>query len=217
MLHSDFKAFQVDAIGSMQGILAELRNGRAEYEMLRNDFRAFQVDAIGNMRGLHIATLAWSMLMHYMQNIRKVSDEDKPRLHGTLEEARQLVNIVLNEIKATDEFVLSLTYSVYGIILYFDKKFEDALDLFRKSLSKDRENGSSAYNLACCACKLADELDLIGVADKTRIVALESEALTSLAEALKLQPWRKTEVLNEGDFGDLQRIREHPQFKLLIS
>jgi hypothetical protein len=62
------------------------------------------------------------------------------------EEARRLVNNVLEKMGVTDEFLLSLTYSVNGIVLYFDNKFEDALVSFRKSVEKDNQNGSSVFN-----------------------------------------------------------------------
>jgi hypothetical protein len=109
-----------------------------------------------------------------------------------------------------------LAYSLSGINLYFDRKFENALDCFRKAFGINKKNSGAAFNRACCACKVADELDEKGVAKKTDVVALENEALSSLLEAVKLQPWRKAEARSEGESGDMQRLREHPQFKLLI-
>ncbi len=85
----EFMGFQEEASKNTKALYATPENERQEYEKLRCDFIDFQKNAIGNMRGLHIATLAWSMLTHYIQNIRKVSDEDKPRLGSTLEEARR--------------------------------------------------------------------------------------------------------------------------------
>lgn len=190
---------------------------RQEFEGLRENFRVIQKDAVGNVQGLIASIIAWKQIMDYMQLIPKASDEDKSKLDGLREESRRCVNKILSEAKATDELVLSLTYSVNGIILYYDKKFEDALNSFRKSFEKDNENGSSAFNRACCACKLADELDGNGAAEKTDILALENEALLSAVEALRLQPWRKAELRNEGETGDMQRLRDHPQFIFLSS
>jgi tetratricopeptide (TPR) repeat protein len=189
-----------------------LQDERQDYEVLREKFRAFHKDAEGNVRGLLTSSLAYWQIMNYMQK----SEEDKSKFESLREEARRFVKIVLEKANATDELVLSLTYSLNGVILYYEKKFEDALDSFRKSFEKDNENAASAFNRACCACKLADELDAKG-AEKTDLLALENEAISSLLHALQLQPWRKAEAQEESKTGEMQRICEHPQFKLLIS
>jgi hypothetical protein len=133
-----------------------------------------------------------------------------------LEDARRHIDDVLNQIKPDDALVSSLALGVQGCILYFDSEFKAAVDVLRKSIGENNENFSSHFNLACCACKLADEIEAKG-GEKTEIVTLENEALSSLLLAVKIQPWRKPTARSEGNTGDMKRIHEHPQFKLLIS
>lgn len=193
-----------------------LQTERKEYEALRRAFTEFQEYALGNVRGLLASTMAWFLVTTYMQNIAgSKSEDDKCKFEALREEGRRLINDVVNQIKPQDKLVSSFALRTLGNILYYDNNFAAAVAALRESVTKDNENVPAHFNLACCACKLADKIEKDG-AEKTDIMDLENEALSSLHQVLKLAPSRKAEALSEGETGDMRRIRNHPQFRLLI-
>ena len=202
------------------GIKAELRKEREDYTQLRNEFDIFKKKAQADLGGLRAAMLAWSHIVMYMQNIKAAtSDEERVRLKSLREQAKLWVEETLVKIKPSDELVLSLTYSVHGIILFFDDDFEAGLNALRQAITYNNENMSAHFNCACCACRLASKIEEAPNQAGPVISELENEALASLVCTLKYQPWRKAEIINEAqnENGDLRRLREHPQFKRMVS
>jgi tetratricopeptide (TPR) repeat protein len=133
--------------------------------------------------------------------------------------AKRLLLQLFNEIKPTDELVLSLANSVYGIILYYESEYNGALDALRAAVKQNPTNYSAEFNRACCACRLADKLQLTGASDaRALIVALDREALDSLVCVLREEPWRKEEVRGEAvEKRDMHRLATNPHFILLTS
>jgi hypothetical protein len=144
-IKSDYEAIKKEHVS----IQENLKKENEEYKKLSSEFKSFQQNAIANLQGLRSAMLAWYLIMLYMQNIGKANDDDKPKLEGTRQEAKLYVNQILNRIKPEDKLVLSLTNSVYGIILFYEEKFEAALDAFRNSVEQNNENIPAAFNRAC--------------------------------------------------------------------
>lgn len=181
---------------------------RAEFKQVLEEF---QRKAMSDLRGLRSAILARAQITSYMENISKAKDEDKSIYESQRQEARRLITEVLDEIQPEDKKVLSLAYSVLGVILFFDHNFEAAIVALRKS----EQNPSADFNRACCACRLADEIEKRD-GDKVRIAALEDEALSALRQVLEAEPWRKAEARREAETGDLRRIRQNPRFIELV-
>jgi tetratricopeptide (TPR) repeat protein len=152
-----------------------------------------------------------------MLRIEGAEGQLKLRLEGERQEAKRLLLQLYNEIKPNDELVLSLANSVYGTILYFEGEYKGALDALREAVKQNPTNYSAEFNRACCACKLADKLQLMGASEAgALIVALEREALDSLNCVLREEPWRKNEARGEaGEKRDLCRLAANPHFTFL--
>jgi len=189
-------------------ILEELKQARTSYSSIHEGLNNLHRGAAANLHGLRSSILAWLNMIQYMQA------DDKLKFVDRLEDASQLINEVLNDIKPDDKKVLSLTYSVYGLVLYYDNKFEEGLEALKKAVSEDSKNYRAAYNSACCACKLANELDERGESYRDRTASLDEDALTSLELVLNLAPYKKAKVKDEEDFG---RLRRHQRFDSLMS
>jgi len=157
--------------------------------------------------------------MNYMLKIQEAEGQQKLRLEGQRQEAKRLLLQLYNEIKPTDELVLSLANSVYGLILFFDGEYNGALDALRTAVQQNPVNYAAEFNRACCACKLADKIQSTGAADaRAQLVALEREALDSLGRVLREEPWRKEEVRGEALVkGDMHRLATNPHFIFLTS
>jgi hypothetical protein len=193
----------------------EIDEARKTYRTLADDFSQFQGAAISNLHGLRSAMLAWYIMMIYMQNRERAnSPSDERKWKSKKEEARKYILAIINDIKPDDGHVLSLTHSVYGIILFFDGNFKEASQAFAEAVAKNRENISAALNGACCGCKLAEESEKAN--DAASVARLEAEALDALRGVLASEPWRKEEIRDEAESGDLQRLKKNPAFLALI-
>jgi tetratricopeptide (TPR) repeat protein len=194
--------------GQHNSILEELEQARKSYSSIQEALGNLHQGAAANLHGLRSSILAWLNMIQYMQADDKLDFADR------LEDAGQLIKEVLSEIKPDDKKVLSLTYSVYGLVLYYDNKFEEGLEALKKAVSEDSKNYRAAYNYACCACKLANDLDGKGESHRERTTALDEDALTSLELVLNLAPYKKTKVMHEQDFA---RLHRHERFASLTS
>ncbi|MFO1126343.1 MAG: hypothetical protein U1E25_14435 [Methylocystis sp.] len=184
----------------------ETDNARITYRALADEFSKFQESAISNLHGLRSAVLASYTITFYMQNPIKLKSKK--------EEARKYILSILNDIKPNDGHVLSLTHSVYGIILFLDGSFKEASEAFAEAVAKNHENISAVLNGACCACKLAEECEKAN--DDAGVIRLEAEALGALKGVLDSEPWRKDEIRAEAETGDLQRLKKNPAFQELM-
>jgi len=90
----------------------------SENEKLHNGLTNFQKEARANLHGLRSAFLAWAQLMNYMLKIGEAEGQQKLKLEGQRQEAKRQLLQLYNEIKPTDELVLSLANSVNGLILF---------------------------------------------------------------------------------------------------
>lgn len=183
------------------------------YKSLRNEFAQFQEKAVSNLHGLRSTVIASNQLYFYMQGIKAAGDESAAKLQSSYQDAARLLDSVIHDIKPTDEYVLSWAYSVYGVVLYLDNQYAEAMDAFKKAVANSQNNDSAWFNGACCACILADKAEQEGQS-KDAVAALENEAISFLRQALTKAPWRRTEAKQEGD---MTRLQNNPQFKALTS